>query len=222
MPKTTILGFTPGRFLFVVCAMPALIACGMLTKQPWYELLLSMYSVVTLMTLAQGLRAGPACGVLFCLGYGALFFSRQVYGLAAFNTLFGAPVYLASFIAWGRHMDEKTVRAKKLSAKGWALALAVGAASFAGGYLLLRALGSQGALWDSLTLALVGPGLVLLLLRYVENWVFNLAGSVTVLIFWVLAATEDVSSLSFVLIAALQAAVNGVGLAAWVRLERKG
>ena len=220
MTKKSILGFSPGRFLFVVASAPALIACAALTRQPWYETLLAVYSVVTLMVLAQGRRAGPACGTLFSLGYGALFLSRRIYGLAAFNTLFGFPVYLASFIAWGKHMDAQTVKAKKLTARGWALALGAGAAAFAGFFLLLRALGSQGALWDSLTLALVGPGLVLLLLRYVENWVFNLAGSVAVLILWVINTMADISNLSFVLIAALQTAVNAIGLATWLKRER--
>ncbi|MDR2687754.1 MAG: nicotinamide riboside transporter PnuC [Oscillospiraceae bacterium] len=221
MPKKMILGLTTGRFVFVLASMPALVACGALTKQPWVETLLAVYSVVTLMCLSEGRRAGPACGVFYCLGYGALFFSKQIYGLAAFNTLFGAPVYLASLVAWGKHMSGRAVRPKKLTRRGWALSLGVGAASFAGVFLLLRAVGSQEALWDSLTLSLIGPGLVLLLLRYVENWVFNLAGSLVVLILWVINTMEDTANLSFVLIAALQAATNAIGLVTWLRLERR-
>jgi len=221
MTKKPILGFTPGRFVFILASMPALIVCGVLTKQPWHEMLLSVYSVITLMVLAEGRRAGPACGVLYCLGYGALFFSKQIYGLAVFNTLFGAPVYLASLIAWGRHMNDRAVEPKKLTAKGWAFALGASIASFAGIFLLLRTVGSQGALWDSLSLSLVGPGLLLLLLRYVENWVFNLAGGVVVLILWVLNAMEDSANLSFVLIAALQVATNAIGLVTWLKMERR-
>jgi nicotinamide mononucleotide transporter PnuC len=221
MTKKSILGFTPARFAFAAACVPALILCGVRTGQPWYEGLLAVYSVFTLLYLAEGRRAGPACGMLFSLGYGALFFSKRIYGLAAFNTLFGFPVYLASFVAWGTHMDEKTVQAKRLSRAGRAFALGASIASFTGCFLLLRAVGSQAALWDSLTLSLVGPGLVLLLLRYVENWVFNLAGSVVVLVLWVLNTIEDTSNLSFVLIAALQTATNAMGLAAWLKLERK-
>jgi len=229
MTRKSILGFAPGRFIFVVASMPALVACGVLTKQPWYEGLLAVYSVFTLMYLAEGRRAGPACGIAFCLGYGALFFSKQIYGLAAFNTLFGAPVYLASLIAWGRHMtvgdavgSDRTVQAKKLTPGGWTLSLGASAAGFVGMYLLLRALNSQAALWDSLTLSLVGPGLVLLLLRYVENWVFNLAGSAVVLVLWVINTIADTANLNFILIAALQTAVNAIGLVTWLRFERAG
>jgi len=222
-----ILGLTPARFAFVMASMPLLIACGVLTKQPWHEMLLSIYSVVTLMYLAEGLRAGPACGMFYCLGYGALFFSKRIYGLAAFNTLFGFPVYLASLVAWGKHMavsdaaeGKKAVQPKKLAPKGWVTALGASVVSFAGIFLLLRAVGSQGALWDSLSLSLVGPGLVLLLLRYVENWVFNLAGNFVVLILWVVNTMEDPANLSFVLIAALQVATNAIGFVTWLRLER--
>ena len=221
MKDRPILGLPPARFIFVVASMPLLIACGALTRQPWYETLLSVYSVLTLMVLAEGRRAGPACGMFYCLGYGALFFSKQIYGLAAFNTVFGFPVYLASLIAWRKHMSGRAVQPKKLSPKGWALALGAGIASFAGIYLLLRALGSQGALWDSLSLSLVGPGLVLLLLRYVENWVFNLAGNLVVLILWVLNTIENTANLSFVLIAAIQVTTNAMGLVTWLKLERR-
>jgi len=222
MTKKPILGLARGRFLFVLASVPALIACALLTKQPWHETLLSIYSVITLMALAEGRRAGPACGIFYCLGYGALFFSKQIYGLAAFNALFGAPVYLASLIAWGKHMGERAVEPKRLTRGGRALAAFASVISFAGLFLLLHKLGSKGALWDSLTLALVGPGLVMLLLRYVENWAFNLAGNAVVLILWVINTLEDPGNLSFVLIAALQVATNAMGLATWLKLERGG
>jgi len=222
MTKKSILGLPPWRFVFALASMPLLIACGVLTKQPWHEMLLSMYSVVTLMYLAQGRRAGPAFGMFYCLGYGVLFFSKQIYGLAAFNALFCCPVFAASLIAWGKHMNEKAVEPKRLTPRGWALSLGASAVGFAGIYLLLRALGSQGALWDSLSLSLVAPGMVMLLLRYAENWIFNLAGNTVVLILWVLNTIEDVSSLSFVLIAALQVATNAIGFVTWIKLEREG
>jgi len=222
MTHKPILGLTPARLLFVLASIPALIACGILTRQPWHEMLLSVYSVFTLMCLAEGRRAGPACGVFYCLGYGALFFSKQIYGLAVFNTLFGAPVYLVSLVAWGKHMNDRAVEPKRLTSKGWALGLGASIVSFIGIFLLLRAVGSQGALWDSLSLSLVGPGLVLLLLRYVENWVFNLAGSVVVLVLWVVNTLGDTANLSFVLIAALQVATNAIGLVTWLKLERRG
>ena len=222
MTHKPILGLTPTRFIFILASIPLLIACGVLTRQPWHEMLLSVYSVFTLMYLAEGRRAGPACGMLFCLGYAALFFSKQIYGLAVFNTLFGAPVYLASLVAWGKHMNNRAVQPKRLSPRGWALGLGTSIAGFVGIYLLLRPIGSQGALWDSLTLSLMGPGLVLLLLRYVENWVFNLAGSAVVLILWVVNTLGDTANLSFVLIAALQAATNAIGFVTWLKLERRG
>ena len=220
MTKKTIFGFSAGRLIFILASIPALIACGLLTKQPWYETLLSMYSVVTLMVLAGGKRAGCVFGVVYCLAYGALFFSKQTYGLAFFNALFGAPVYLASFIAWRKHQNDKTVQVRRLTPKLWAFAFAGSIIAFAGIYALLRAFGSSGALLDSLSLSLVAPGLILLLLRYAENWWFNLGGSCAVLVLWIVNTLRDISNFNFVLIAALLVATNAMGLVTWLQLER--
>jgi len=221
MTKKTIMGFGFGRFIFMAASIPALILCGLLTRQPWYEALLSVYSVVALMVLAEGRRAGCAFGMVYCLAYGALFLTRGIYGLAAFNAFFGAPVYLMSFISWGKHKQDKTVAMKRLTPKLWALSVGLSIVGFAGIYLLLRSLGSQGALWDSMSLSLVAPGLILLLLRYVENWIFNLAGNFVVLILWVANTLEDAANFNFVLIAALAVTVNAIGFVTWLKLERK-
>ncbi len=221
MKEKTILGFGLGRFIFILAAAPVLIACGILTEQVWYEILLAVYSVVTLMYLAEGKRAGCACGMAYCLAYGALFFSRETYGLAFFNTLFGFPVYLFSLISWGKHKSGATVAMKKLNGKGWAISLGAGVVAFVGIYLLLRAVHSENAIYDSLSLAFVAPGLVLLLLRYVENWCFNLAGNFVVMILWIVNTKQDIANLSFVLIAALAVAVNAIGFVTWIKLEKK-
>jgi len=232
MTKKTFLGFSFGRLLFILASIPALVACGLLTKQPWYEMLLAVYSVVTLMLLAQGRRAGCALGTAYCLAYGALFFSKQVYGLAFFNILFGAPVYLVSFIAWGRHpakqdtghQSGETVEVRRLTPRLWALASAGSAIAFAGIFMLLRAVDSTGGLWgpllDSLSLSLIAPALILLLLRYTENWWFNLGGSCSVLVLWVINTLRDTSNFNFVLIAALLVTTNAMGLVTWLQLER--
>ena len=222
--RSPILGFAPARFIFVVAAAPVLAACGLATKQPWYEIALAVYSVAALMLLAEGRRAGPAFGMFYCLGYGALFFSKGVYGLAFFNALFGFPVYLFSLIAWGRHQSEGggAVAMKRLGGRGWALSLGAFLAAFIGIYLLLRRFGSEGPLFDSLSLGFVAPGLVLLLLRYVENWCFNLAGNFVVLLLWIANTMKDMANFNFVLIAALAVAVNAIGFFTWMRLEKKG
>ena len=220
MHKKTVLGIRLDRFIFVLASAPVLIACGILTGQPWYETALAVYSVLALMVLAEGRRGGPAFGIAFCLAYGALFFSKQTYGLAFFNTFFGASVYVFSLISWGKHKSGGAIEVKRLPPKGWAISLAASAAGFAVFYLLLRAIGSEGALLDSLSLAFIAPALVLLMLRYAENWLFHLAGILIVLVLWITKTAQDISSFNFVLIASLQTATNAIGLANWIKLGK--
>ena len=217
----TILGLGMGRFLFAAVCTPVLVVCGLLTGQAWYEIALSVFSVVKLMCLAEGRRAGCALGVVYCLAYGALYFSRQVYGLAFYHALFAAPVYAVSFFAWSKHRADKAVKAKRLNWKQGALSLGACLGAFMGIFLLLKATGSASALWDSLSLSLLGPGLVLLLLRYVENWCFKIAGYSATLILWAVKAAQDAANLNFVLVSAVTVAVTAMGFANWLRLERR-
>jgi len=222
MTKKSILGFARGRFIFLAAAMPVLITSAVLTRQPWYELLLALFSVVTLMYLAEGRRAGPACGIFFCLGNGALFFSRQVYGLAVFNTLFGAPVYLFSLIAWSRNQSSnKTVTVKRLSVKQWLLVFCASAMLFLGLFWLLLQVGSNNAALDALTLALFGPALLLLLLRYLEQWILHLCGNFAAMTIWIVAAMGDIHNLNFVVVSVVAAAVNIIGLFSWLELRKE-
>jgi len=223
MTQKTILGFGRKRFIFVAASIPVLLASGLLTGQPWYEILLALFSVITLMYLAEGKRVGVACGIFFTLGHGALFFSRGVWGLAAFNALFAAPIYVFSLIAWGRHQNDTshTVQVKQLSWKHRALILGVIAALFAGFFLLLRAINSNNALLDAATLSLFAPAIILLRGRYIENWVLHLAGNLTATAIWVVAATQDILNFNFVLIGAVATVVNVIGLMSWVRLRKE-
>lgn len=202
--------------------MPVLLVSGMLTRQPWYELLLALFSVVTLMLLAAGKRAGAAFGVPFTVGHGLLFFSRGVYGLAVFNALIAAPVYLVSFIAWGRHKsgDGSTVTIKRLSKKQWALTLLASAVVFIGGFFVLRATGSAQPVLDTFTLAMFVPALFLIQQRYVENWILHITGNLVSAVIWLLATLQNPMSFNFLLITGIATAINITGLIGWLKLER--
>jgi len=202
--------------------MPVLVAGALITQQPWVELLLALFSVVTLMLLAGGRRLGAAFGVPFCAGNGLLFFSREVYGLAVFNGLIAAPVYLISFIAWGRHKsgDGSTVTIKRLSKKQWALTVLASAAVFCGGFFILRATGSAQPALDAFTLAMFMPALLLLQQRYVENWILHITGNVVSAVIWLLATLQDPMNFNFLLITCTATVINIMGLIGWLKLDK--
>jgi len=219
--KQTILGFSRGQFIFICAAMPVLLVSGVLTNQPWYELLLALFSVVTLMLLAGGKRIGTAFGVPFTVGNGLLFFSRKVYGLAVFNALIAAPVYLISFISWGQHKSgDGTVTIKRLSKKQWLLTLLACVVVFVSGFFVLRATGSAQPLLDAFTIAMFLPALFLIQQRYVENWILHITGNLVSAIIWIIATIDNPMSFNFVLITSAATTINAMGLIGWLKLEK--
>jgi len=221
--EKTILGIGLGRFVFAAASAPVLAVCGVLTGQSWYEILLAVFSVVTITYLSQGKRAGCALGTLWSLGYAAVYAARRLVGLAFFNCFVSFPVYAASFFTWKRHRVGHTVATRRLSPKGWALMVSLCALGFAGCTLLLRKFGlSSAPLLDSLSLSLASSALALLLLRYTENWWFAIAADVVKLALWAVRAAANLADLNFLLIAAVLCAVNIVGLITWLRLHKAG
>jgi len=220
--KQTTLGFRRGQFIFICAAMPVLLVSGILTGQPWFELLLALFSVVTLMLLAGGKRMGAAFGVPFTVGHGLLFFSRGVYGLAVFNALIAAPVYLISFISWGRHKsgDGSTVTIKRLSKKQWVLTVLASAVVFTGGFFVLLATGSMQPVLDAFTIAMFLPALFLIQQRYVENWILHITGNLVSAVIWIIATIDNPMSFNFVLITGIATTINTIGLVGWLKLEQ--
>jgi len=87
-------------------------------------------------------------------------------------------------------------------------------------YAVLRAVGSSNAVVDGFTLPLATMGIILLSLRYVEQWYFNLAANAAVLTLFIVAALADVSNLSFVISSLVFAVSNVMALISWVKMER--
>ena len=132
----------------------------------------------------------------------------------------GLPVYIVSLFTWKKHRRGDIVEVRKLSPKKLILLLIVFAAGFGCAYLILRAAGSSDAFFDGLTISLGTCGTLLLALRYVEQWYFNLAANITILILWSIAAASDISNLNFVICTSVFVVSNIMALISWLKMER--
>ena len=216
------LGFN--RLAFAFAAAVILIICGILSGQAYYETAISVFSVVMLMYLVEGKRAGCVCGIIYCVLYAIVCFSRGFYGLASFNFFFAMPMYTASLFTWSKNKsgDTNTVAVRRFSHKNLAFVIAGAFILFGCAYMILKLAGSSGstAVFDGLTLSFAAFGTVLLALRFVEQWYFNLAANATVFTLWVFAAVRDVSNLNFVICAAVFVVSNAMALFSWLKMAK--
>jgi len=218
MTEKTYMGLHPGKLLLGVIMSLAITVCGILSKQIFYEIIISIFSVVTILYVIEGKMAGCVCGVIFCVVYAAVCFTRQIYGLMFFQIFIGIPSYGVSLFTWKKNQAGNRVAVKRLSAVKLAIITVASFAGYWGLFMLLGAIGSSNVIFDSLTLVFGTCGMVLLSLRYVEQWYFNIAASISVAVLWAFKLTESISNLNFMIVSVVFLICNIIGLVSWIKM----
>lgn len=211
----TVLGLGIGKLLFFILAALILLLCGLLSKQAVYEIMISILSVITILYIAQGKRIGCALGVVFTILFGIVSLTRQLYGIAAFDFFCGLPSYLFGFFLWKKHQNAACVKARKMSnIKLFLMIIGVGVL-FSGFYIILKAMESSQPFFDGLTLVLGLAGMMLLTLRYIEQWYFNMIANFSATILWLIKTIESIENFNFLIISIIAVLVNLIGLISW-------
>jgi nicotinamide mononucleotide transporter PnuC len=221
MKKTGYFGLSLNKLIFALAAIAVITGSGFLSGQPYAEIAISAFSIVTLMYLVEGKPAGCVFGALYCTAYTVVCYAKGFYGLMFFNAFFAFPMYIIGIFTWNANKKGENVAARKLSAKKLLMVLAAAAVVFCGAYFICKATGSSNALFDALTLSLAAVGTLLLALRYVEQWYFNLAANLAVLVLWLIAAISDISNINFVICTSVFVVSNVMALISWLKMEKK-
>lgn len=220
MIKKRYFGLSTVKLLLIVVMSAAVIACGLLSAQKFYEIIISVFSIITIIYISEGKIAGCACGMVYSVAYAAVCFSRQIYGLSVYMILIILPLYAISLFTWKKNQNKGAVEVKRLPAVKLILVLAASFIIYWGIFFLLRAVGSSNIVFDSLTLVFGISGMTLLSLRYVEQWYFNIASNVSVSVLWVFKSVESISNLNFLIVAVIFVVSNVIGLVSWRKMEK--
>ena len=223
MTKKTYLGLRPKKALFGAAASFAIIICGLASSQAFYEIIISVFSIMTILYVVEGKWIGCACGIIFCLVYAlAVSFTRQFYGLMVFQLFICMPLYAVSLVNWKKNQNKNTVAVKRLKANRFILVVVASAAAYCVLFATLQAVGSSNAVFDSLTVIFGMSGMTLMSLRYAEQWYFHLASNLSAVVMWLIKSFESIINLNFLIIALIFAASNIIGLVSWLKMGNNG
>jgi len=223
MAKKTYLGLRPGKILFGVIAFVAVTICGFLSSQPFYEIMISGLSIITIIYVIEGKLAGCVLGIIYCSAYAFVCYSRELYGLMALQVLVCAPAYAAGLVNWKKNQNKQndTVIVKRLSKLKLFLVIITLCAGYWGVFALLKIAGSANVPVDSLTVVFGISGMTMLALRYVEQWYFHIAANISIVIIWAVKLTESMSNLNFMIAAIIFVFSNILGLISWLRMAKQ-
>ncbi len=194
----------------------AVIACGVIGGDRWYNIVCSVAAIVYLLLLTDGVKYGYLLCAAYAAGYTAIAFGSGFYATAAFHALVLLPTAIYRFIAsFGKNAGEEKIGA--LSVKGWAAATMACCALSAGLYFLLRAVGDSQPLLDGAILSLSLLTSLFMLRNYSEMWLFNLGGSVLYVVMWTVQYVTSGAGLAFAVVQAIVSVINVKGVIDWKR-----
>lgn len=203
------------RLLYAVFLL-AVLLCGILGKDKWYNICLSAVAVVYLLLLTDEMRVGYLLCIVYAAGYSVVAFFTKVYASAVFHAVFLLPTAVFRFFK-----SPKKGEVGKLSRKGWLWALLAAVAFTAGLYFLLAAIGDAHPLLDGAILAVSVLADLFMLGNYRELWFFNLFSSLLYVAMWTAEFIVSGSGIAFAGLQAVVSVINVKGIVGWTRSAKK-
>lgn len=211
------------RGLYAVSLVLVTVSFLFSTPRDVLSLIASLIGVTALIFVAKGYVIGQILVVVFSVFYGIISFWFRYYGEVITYLCMTAPIATASAVAWFRHpfQETKEVEVHRLTKRQWGVMLALAAAVTAVFYVILGALGTANLLFSTFSVTTSFVAAWLTMMRSPLYAVGYAANDLILIVLWVLAALEDLSSLPMVACFLAFFLNDFYGFVNWRRMERR-
>ena len=165
------------RLLLILVTAAAITVTGILFRQSPLRVLPLYVSLVVGALQSRANRYASLIGGINSILYAFVYLYLGLYASAGYALLFSCPIQLVTFILWSRRKYGQSTRFRKMSVRLRVGVSAAFAAVFAGLYFVLRAVGSDYGVLDSLTSLLGILISILTMLAFIEyTWLMFPSG----------------------------------------------
>lgn len=187
------------------------------------SLIASLIGVTALIFVSKGQVAGQILTVVFALFYGLISLSFRYYGEVITYLGMSAPMAIAATVAWIKNPAKGggEVAVGRMTPKKISLLLLATAAVSVAFYFILGALGNAALLVSTLSVTTSFLASALTFLRSPYYACAYAANDIVLIILWVAAAAEDISSLPMVACFVAFLANDIYGFYNWRRMEKR-
>jgi len=183
----------------------------------------SLTGIWCVVLVAKGKISNYYVGIVNILAYAWIAYSWKFYGEVMLNLIFFLPMQFVGILVWRKHMNSKAkeVKTKIMTQKQrftW-FVIAFVAILFYGQWL--ASLGGNMPYFDSVSTILSIIAMILMIMRYVEQWVLWIGVNMASIYLWVYALSNGGTDIS-VLIMWVAYLVNSLyGLYNWNKLNQQ-
>jgi nicotinamide mononucleotide transporter len=182
----------------------------------------SILGMLRVLLAAKGRISNFYVGIINVVLYGYITYIQGYFGTALLNFIYLLPMQFVGLVLWGRNRTDEwekaDVKIQLMDNKSrilWVLISFVAAYAFG---VLLQRTGSRAPFIDSTSVVLSIAAMLLLALRYVEQWVLWIVIDSISIITWFLAPDAVGSQMSVFIMWAAYLVNSVYGLVNWIRL----
>jgi nicotinamide mononucleotide transporter len=187
----TLKGWTLFEKIWLVVSVGTLVVLSFMWDDTLLGLISSVSGILCVVLAAKGKIATFYVGMIQAGTYAYLSYGYGLYGEAMLNAFFYLPTQFVGLYLWTKHrkgnkeaVNAEDIFAKRLTKKQWAILIPVMVAATAIYMTLLVTIGAQQARIDSVAVVLSIFAQILLMLRFVEQWIIWIVVNLLTIVLW--------------------------------------
>lgn len=220
--KQELTGWKKWQVLWLAFAIITILGVSIQQGDTWIGIIASVTGVICVVLCGMGRVSNYLYGTINVILYAYIAWKAKYYGDVMLNLLYYLPTNFIGWAAWNKHINAETnvVYKKRMTLKQDILLAIISIVSVAGYAYILRLLGGNLPIVDSMSTVFSVIAQILMIKRFMEQWVIWIVVDVVSVIMWIAALSTEGASIAVLLMWAVYLANAVIMFVKWYRESR--
>lgn len=217
--KQELTGWKKWQVLWLAFAIITILGVSIQQGDTWIGIIASVTGVICVVLCGMGRVSNYLYGTINVILYAYIAWKAKYYGDVMLNLLYYLPTNFIGWAAWNKHINAETnvVYKKRMTLKQDVLLTIISIVSVAGYAYILRLLGGNLPIVDSMSTVFSVIAQILMIKRFMEQWVIWIVVDVVSVIMWIAALSTEGASIAVLLMWAVYLANAVIMFVKWYR-----
>ena len=199
--KDEMTGWKKCEIFWLIFANAALLAISLYLGDSVIGIAASLTGVTCVILCGKGKMSTYLFGTVNVILYALVAWQAKYYGDVMLNLLYYFPTNILGWFVWKKNMDTKTqeVTKKRMTVKQDIIAAVLSAAGIIGYSFILKLLGGNLPVIDSMSTVLSVVAQILMIKRFTEQWIIWILVDAVSVIMWIAAFFNGTESIAVLL-----------------------
>ena len=199
--KSELKSWKKWQIFWMIFANAMIIGVSIYQKDTWLGIAASVTGTICVILVGMGKVSNYIFGTINVLLYAIVAYKAKYYGDVMLNLLYYFPTNILGWVVWKKHIDKESnvVYKRRMTIKQDILLVIISAVSVFGYGFVLKLMGGNLPVVDSMSTVLSVIAQILMIKRFMEQWIVWIVVDVVSVIMWVVALNTEGASVAVLL-----------------------